>query len=183
MREEWKDISGYEGLYQVSNLGNVKSLVREWNQKHYSGGSSHYKTKERILKQRKDKNTGYMYIGITKDRKQKKYAVHRLVAMAFLNKKDNENYINHLDNNKTNNRVDNLEWCTQSHNIKYAYDNKTKKPPHMKKVQQLDFDGNVINIFESLQEAFRKTGIQATNINKCCEGKRNQAGGYKWQHI
>jgi hypothetical protein len=180
--EIWKDIPDYEGLYQVSNLGRVKALEREWYQKHYSGNNSHYKTKERILKQREDKKTGYMYVALTKNKKQKKYLVHRIVASAFISKKDYENYVNHLDNNKKNNKFNNLEWCTQSHNIKYAYDNKTKTPPNMKKVKQL-LNNKVINTFQSLQEAYRQTGIQATNIYKCCKGKRNYAGGYQWQYI
>ena len=181
-KEIWKDIPGYENLYQISNLGRVRSLDRQWKQKHYSGNDSHYLLKGKILKIREDKNTHYLYIGLTKNKKQTKYSIHKLVAMTFLERKENENYINHLDNNKYNNRVDNLEWCTQSHNIKYAYDNKTKIPPHMKKVNQI-LNGEIINTFVSLQEAFRNTGIQATNIRKCCVGERNHAGGYKWKFV
>lgn len=104
--EIWKDIIGYEGLYQVSNLGRVKSLP-----KFFQG--------ERILKSRLDKY-GYPYLGLVKDKIKKSYKVHRLVAAAFIKNPLNYPSINHKDENKENNNSINLEWCTVDYNNKYG---------------------------------------------------------------
>lgn len=181
MSEEiWKDIKGFEGLYQVSTLGRVQRLQRDLVQKHYSGGLSHYHFKEKIIKPLKNTNR-YLYINLTKGRKNYKKNIHRLVAEAFIDNPNNYKYINHKDSNTQNNCVDNLEWCTQSYNIKYAYDNGNKIPPHMQKVNQIQYS-RVINTFISMQDAERQTGIKATNISKCCRKLRNHAGGYQWEY-
>lgn len=126
---------------------------------------------------------GYVCIGLTnKEGKTKTYSIHRLVGIHFLEKPEGKGYINHLDANPSNNRVNNLEWCTQSENIQYAYNNKTKTPPHMKKVKQYDMDGNLIRIWESQTEAAKQLGLHQGNIYKVCSGKRNQTGGFKWQY-
>ena len=109
--EEWKDIEGYEGLYQVSNLGNVRAL------KFY-----HSRNNIHLLKPTVNKY-GYCVVGLHKDKKVKQYRVHRLVAIAFLPNPDNLPYVNHIDCDKTNNSLTNLEWCTQSENVKHGYDN------------------------------------------------------------
>lgn len=176
--EIWKPIKGYEGLYEVSNFGRVKRLARDFNQKHYSGCNSHYKYQDLILKPSKS-NAGYLIVGITKDHKQRKYSIHKLVANAFLDKTGN--VINHIDGNKHNNNVSNLEWCSQSYNIKYAYNNKTKAPPNMKKIAQYSLKGELINIFPSISLATRETGFK--NISAVCRGVRKQSGGYKWKYI
>lgn len=103
MKEVWKDIKGYEGLYQVSNLGNVKSL--KFN-------------KEKILIPLFDKN--YLFIQLWKNGKYKRYKVHRLVAEAFIPNTNEYSCVNHKDENKQNNCVDNLEWCTNQYNIEYS---------------------------------------------------------------
>ena len=157
--EIWKPIKGYEGLYLISNLGRIKSLDRTVYQLH------------------KD---GYARVGLHKNGEMKTYSVHRLVGEHFLEKKPGKDYINHLDCNKANNNVNNLEWCTQSENIQYAYDNRTKIPPHQKKVSQYDMTGNLIQVWESMAEAARSLGLQQPNISKVCLGKRSQTGGYKW---
>ena len=105
-QEIWKDIVGYEGLYQVSNLGRVKSLK---------------KYKPLIMKQNLD-NTGYYMVGIRKDNKQTRYLVHRLVAQAFVLNNNNKPHVNHINGVKTDNRSINLEWVTHSENVKHAYD-------------------------------------------------------------
>lgn len=109
--EIWKDIVGFEGLYQVSNLGNVKSL----------------KGKEpKILKGHKD-TKGYLQVELRKDNKRNISCIHRLVAKEFLEKPKGKDQINHIDGNKLNNNVDNLEWCTCKENIKHAWDNHLNK--------------------------------------------------------
>lgn len=179
--EIWKDIKNYEGYYQVSNYGNVRSITRKREQRHYSGGTSHYVFNGKMLTIQKQRN-GYCTVDLHKCGKTERKLIHRLVATAFIENKNNYKYINHKDNNPSNNRVDNLEWCTQKYNIQYAYDNGTKIPPHMKEVRQLK-NGKEIATYKSLTEAQRKTGVWWTNISKCCRKLRNQAGGYQWEFI
>lgn len=119
--EEWRDVSGYEGLYQVSNLGRVRSLDR-WRK----NGSGEYKQKGRILNQG-DTTTGYKQIVLNKDKKRKTLKVHRLVAIAFIPNPENKPNVNHIDGNPHNNKVENLEWCTQSENVQHAYDTGLKQ--------------------------------------------------------
>ena len=113
MEEIWKDIKGYEGLYQVSNLGRVKSLSHIVQRKFSS-----YSVKEKILKPAKDKQ-GYHYLVLCVNCKTKTFQVHRLVAQAFIENPNSLPCINHKDENPSNNRVDNLEWCTYSYNNTY----------------------------------------------------------------
>ena len=127
MNEEWKSIKGYEGLYEISNLGNVKSLSRmKINNRGYQ------KTKERIAKPVKH-NSEYYRVSLTNNNHERKYfSIHRLVAEAFLPNPDNLPQVNHKDGNKTNNKVENLEWCSRSYNLQHAYDNGLK--PTLKKL-------------------------------------------------
>lgn len=113
--ENWKPVVGYEGLYEVSSLGRVRSKDRKvWN------GRTFYNKKGRVLKRTKT-TTGYWKVELYKNRKKKSKKVHRLVAKAFIPKKEGKELINHKDGNPLNNKVDNLEWCNQSENMKHAY--------------------------------------------------------------
>ena len=112
MNEEWRDIKGYEGLYQVSNLGRVKSF------KDNNGNC-----REKILNY-KPKKDGYIQVKLFKNGTYRIFKVHRLVAESFIPNPDNYPIINHKDENKTNNTVSNLEWCTQKYNINYGTHNK-----------------------------------------------------------
>lgn len=116
--EIWKDITGYEGYYQVSNLGRVKSLSRELNIK-----KGVRKTKERIIANSNNGN-GYFVCSLSKGMKRKSILTHRLVAMAFIDNKENFNEVNHKDGNKNNNSSYNLEWCNRQYNINHSWDNK-----------------------------------------------------------
>lgn len=113
MEEIWKDIKGYEGYYQVSNLGRVKSVARVIQRK-----SKPYTVKEKILKARPDKD-GYRYLVLCVNCKTKTTSIHRLVAQTFIPNPDNLPCINHKDENPANNNVENLEWCTYSYNNTY----------------------------------------------------------------
>lgn len=117
INEIWKDVPGYEGLYQVSNLGEVRSLPRYEKDKN----NKLYKRKGVILKQSKT-TTGYWKVELCKNGTRKSLKVHRLVALAFIVNTFNKPFINHKDGNPLNNIVDNLEWCTQSENIQHAHD-------------------------------------------------------------
>ena len=112
MEEIWKDIAGYEGVYQVSNTGLVRSLDR------YTEGGRFFSG--RLMAQSKDKD-GYLILGLYSNRKGKTFKVHRLVAKAFVDNPYNLPEVNHIDEDKTNNHADNLEWCSTAYNLTYGH--------------------------------------------------------------
>ena len=168
MQEIWKPIKDYEGIYEVSNLGRIKTLSRTINGR---------KMPEKIKKLDKTKQ-GYLRIELSKNKINKKYSVHRLVAQTFIDNANNYPCINHKDENKMNNNVDNLEWCTHLYNN--LYNNKHKR--NCKKIKQLDENYNIINIFESINEASEETNIIRTEISNCLNKRQKTAGGYHWQY-
>ena len=115
--EQWKDIKGYEGMYQVSNYGRVKSLPRK-----RINGTGFYIQKERILSLQ-IKTKRYYGVGLMKDGVHKNFLVHRLVADAFVENPNNYDQVNHIDCNRLNNKVENLEWCTAETNLEHALKN------------------------------------------------------------
>ena len=158
--EEFRDIPGYEGLYEVSNLGRVRSLETE-----------------RILKP--SKNTwGYLFVSLYKNGIKKAVRIHRLVALAFIPNPDNLPCINHKDEDKTNNTVDNLEWCDDKYNANYGTRNERIAEKTRKPVLQFDLLGNFIREWPSITKVEEETGIWQTHISKCCLGLRHTAGGY-----
>lgn len=187
MMEEWKDIEGYEGLYQVSNLGKVKSLSRIIIR---SNGRQHT-VKEKYIKQFQDK-CGYMVAYLCKCGKKSNCRVHRLVANAFIPNLKNKPQVNHKDGNKTNNNVNNLEWCTngenQIHAFQYGLNHHTRISGYdnsqSKEIIMCDLQGNEIKRFGSIKEAGRKMKIQDTNIINVAKRKKscNTAGGYIWRY-
>lgn len=140
MIEIWKDILGYEGLYQVSNLGRVKSL------------NYHKTRKEHILKP--TNCHGYLRVNLSKNKNRKSYLVHRLVGEAFISNFDNLPEINHKDENKHNNCVENLEWCDRQYNNTYGTMLQKNRDSHNPKpVKCLDLETNKILFFHSQNEA------------------------------
>ena len=119
MQEEWRDVVGYENVYQVSNLGNVRSVDRYYNQVNGKNGNCNHIYKGRTLKQFKN-NAGYMQVQLSYRYKSIPKRVHRLVAEAFLDNPNNYKCVNHIDGSKENNNVNNLEWCSYSHNNRHA---------------------------------------------------------------
>ena len=164
MQEIWKDIEGYEGLYQVSNKGRVKSLSRLV----VRVGKPNYITKEKILKCSELKGTGYPAVSLGSNNNFKSMLVHRLVAQAFIPNPDNLPEINHIDNNKNNNHVNNLEWCNRLYNER-------QKPKHIsgypaKPIEQIDVITNeIIAEFESISDCERKLHINSATIRKHIE--------------
>ena len=177
MEEMWKDIENYEGLYQVSNLGRVKSLKRDIINNRY--GVAHIK--EKILKPRND-GKGYVRIVLYKNNQKKQFKIHRLVAQTFILNVQNKPFVNHIDGNKQNNKVTNLEWCTCKENNLHAF-NTGLNSRKLRAVCQLDTKENILNEFESLCEASRFLNKSSHhNIMYCCNGKTKTAYGYKWKY-
>ena len=188
MKEIWKDIKGYEGYYQVSNLGRVKSLFRQV--KHSQGNvRNHY---ERILKNNYDGN-GYASVGLYKNAKAKKVHVHRLVMLAFEENPHNKPEVNHLDENKKNNRLDNLEWVTKKENENHGTkrersvantDYKMIGIKNSKKVRQTNVNGTLIQEWDSLAQICKEKGYSKGNISMACNGKYKGAlYGCRWEYI
>ena len=181
MNEIWKDIEGYEGLYQVSNLGRVRSLGRDIVRRTRYGTMAPYHINGRVLKPLHSQGD-YCYVHLfDKDGTSTNHKVHRLVAMAFVPNPDNLNEVNHIDEDKDNNRADNLEWCKHVDNCNHGTRNERSKTKRSKPVQQLDAEGNVVAEYPSTIEAERETGTNRYQIRMCCNGKYKTAGGYRWK--
>ena len=167
MKEEWRDIKGFERKYMVSNTGKVKSL-------------NYRRTgKEKIMKLQKDRY-GYLQVQLSKDGKVKGCLVHRLVATAFLENPDGYTEVNHKDEDKENNKAENLEYCSSSYNINHGTRNKRVAEKNSKSVFSVDKESGLIMWWQSAHEAERYTGINHSNITRCCQGKLNSAGGHIW---
>ncbi len=196
IKEVWKDIRGYEGLYQVSDFGNVKSLERKsWN------GYKWFIKKEKILKPRPLKS-GYLRVSLCKDGIAKDYLVHRLVAIAFIPNPDNLPKVNHKDENKENNCYFNLEWCDSKYNSNYGtaiersknnkpsmsgknnpmYGKSGKDSPSSKKIVQLTLDNEFIRIWDSISEVAIELGFNTSTISKCCRGIKHKHKDFKWMY-
>ena len=156
-KEEFRDIPGYEGLYEVSNLGRVRRDGR-------------------ILKPSKNKK-GYLLVSLFKNGIERKAYIHRLVAQSFLPNPSNFPCINHKDENKTNNIIDNLEWCDSKYNANYGTRNEKVSKP----VLQYDLLGNFIREWPSIMKVERELGIYQGSISMCCLDYRKSAGGFVWR--
>ena len=127
-------------------------------------------------------NNGYLTFNTKRNNKNYNYLVHRLIAIKYIPNPNNYPVINHIDGNKLNNSIDNLEWCTQSDNIKHAFNTGLKEGTG-KTVLQIDVNTHkIINIFKSAKEAERITGINHSAISGVCRGTRKTAGNYKWKY-
>lgn len=182
MEEVWKDIKGYEGLYQVSNLGRIKSLSRYVDVR--EGVKIHIN--ERVKPHYINKK-GYCQIGLCKDGIRKGFLVHRLVADAFIQNPQNKRTVNHINCDKSDNRIENLEWATYSENIRHAFSNNLIDNSHSyderkKPIVQLDKEsGELLNTYDSIGSAMRSIGKNTKNvIINCCKGRGHSAYGYRW---
>lgn len=169
--EIWKNIDGYNGLYQISNLGRVKSL----------GNGNSNNSKERILKPGITRGD-YLQVNLSKDGKRKHYYIHRLVASAFIDNPDNLLEVNHINEDKADNRVNNLEWCDRAYNCNYGSRIERIATIRKKPIYSVNKTTNEITYYQSATDAERLTNINNAHIWSCCNGKRKSAGGYKWYY-
>lgn len=177
MKEIWKDIPNYEKCYQISNLGNVKSLKRTIKQ--FNGHKIISKTiQEKNLTPRKTPN-GYLQICLCKNGAKKTCSIHRLVAKTFIGESDLQ--VDHVDGKKQNNKLDNLEYVTNSENMQRAFKNNLVT---LKKneINQYDLEGNFIKTWYNAGFIERELNLDHSNIIKCCKNKRNNCGGYIWKY-
>ena len=175
MEEIWKDIIGYEGYYQISNYGNVRSLDRiDCNNRFRKG-----KECKKILTE-----DGYYKVSLSKNGKDKRYFIHRLVAIHFLDKVEGCDCVNHKDENKINNMVDNLEWCTRYYNNNYGTRNQRIVDAQSIKTAMIDIQtGKIVKIFKSAQLASEYIKGDASSICKARNNKRRTAYGYRWEVV
>lgn len=199
MDEIWKDIEGYEGLYQVSNLGNVRSL-------------NYGRTGEIKLLNQYTNKKGYKHTSLSKNGKVKNHLIHRLVAIAFIPNPNNYKEVNHKDENPSNNNVKNLEWCTREYNNNYGTRNKRasekmkgkspseehrkklseslkgkykgKDSPNAKPILMYDKEGNFIKRFECARDTNEYFGKKNAykNVSRCLTGRRKTAFGYMFKY-
>lgn len=167
-QEIWKDIAGYEGRYQVSNQGRVRSLPGKNDHQKYKGG---------VLILAKDK-CGYMAVNLSR----KSYKVHRLVAAAFINNPSGYPCVNHKDENKTNNHVENLEWCSYRYNNNYGTRNQRISDNAGRTIIQYTLDGDKVREWSSASKAAKTYGVKRTTITGCCAGRQHTSCGYIWRY-
>lgn len=173
MKEIWKDIKDYEGLYQVSDLGRVKSLDRFVCCKN----NTTKLCKGRLLRIHKN---DYLFVRLCNESIYKTKYIHKLVAQAFIPNPNGLPEINHKDENKLNNNIENLEWCTITYNNSYG----TRTQKTRKRVYQCDIKGNIIKLWDGIRIASRELNIPSQQISQCCNKTkyRKTAGGYIWRY-
>lgn len=167
MTEIWKDIPNYNGKYQISSLGRVRSF-KQWH-----NSSIHFLIPHKT-------NKGYLVVSLSKNSVVRNISIHRLVAEAFIPNPKNLPQVNHLNEDKTDNRIENLEWCDNSYNLNYGTRTIRQSLKCSKPV--LCVETNII--YKSISEASRlNPPIRQGNITLCCQGKNGTAGGYHWKYV
>lgn len=162
VEEIFVPIIGYEGLYEISNTGKVRSCKRN------------------LLLKQNDDGRGYLFVNLCRDGKAKSTKVHRLVATHFLENPGGLRDVNHKDENKHNNLFSNLEWVSHQDNINHGTRNLRANNTKSKEVYQFTKDGELVAKFRNGYEAQEVTKIKESSISACCNGRRKTAGGFKW---
>lgn len=184
IKEIWKPVVGYEGLYEVSCLGNVRGLMFLTRY----GTMSRRKT-PRVCKQ-ETTHDGYKRVALSRNKELRHFSVHRLVAAAFIPNPGNLPAVNHKNESPANNTIENLEWCTPQYNSNYGtlpqriMERQTNSPAHSKEVIQFTKDWKELERFPSTSEAYRRTGIKCDNIQRAARKPATRtAGGYHWKYV
>lgn len=181
--EQWKPIPGYDGRYEVSTMGRVRS---------FANGRWGNRENPHILKPKKN-GAGYHSVCLHKQEGKREYRmIHRLVALAFIPNENAKPEVNHKDGDKANNKVSNLEWATGSENVEHSFSTGLHIPSeHQKQVASkicaqpviaTGRNGENEKRYESATVASRETEVDTSQIIKCCKGKAKTAGGYKWRY-
>lgn len=179
--EKWRPVAGYEGIYEISNLGRVKSLSRD----SVDSLGRHRCLKEHIMKLQIQHQTGYPYVGLAKDGKSKQGTIHRMIAEAFLPNPNNLPCVNHKDEDRENSILSNLEWCSYSYNACYHNDMRVKNETRYKnngsrKICQYTKEGVLVRTYDMWPRDFwHKYGIK---IQGCLNHNKATAGGYVWRY-
>lgn len=181
MEEIWKDVVGYEGLYQVSNLGRIKSLPK-------------YHFNKTIILQPYHNNKGYPVVSLCRNGNTEKKYVHRIVAEAFIPNPENKSEIDHINGDIKDARVSNLRWCTRKENCNFPlyrehsskegcwmYKRNYDLHPMAKKIAQYTLDGKLIKVWSCAKEACDKLGLTKSAVSQCCNGTRNMHKGFIWK--
>ena len=194
--EEWRSIPGYEGQYEVSNMGRVRSLPHRRKGGNQFGCSFETVLPGKILtpqprrKYGRDEVGGHLRVTLSRDGKAHKIFIHRLVAQTFIPNPNNYPIVNHKDENPQNNNVENLEWCSYEYNQNYGTcrkrmlghtNYKKRSEQQHKKIYQYSMDGILVKIWNSRKEAI-EAGYTGTAITRCAQGKRNKHKGYIWSY-
>lgn len=175
--EVWKDISGYEGLYQVSNIGRVKSLCRV-----YPGRTKdmvRYFKKEAILVP--VVNLGYHIVILSKEKKCKKHKIHRLVANAFIEPVPGKKLIDHINSNRSDNRVENLRWCTHSENSSFSKLH-NRVPSRLRAVSKISVTGEIIKTYSSIVSV-KADGYEPSNVSRVVRSNCGTHAGFRWVYM
>lgn len=175
----WRAIQGYEGYYEVSDTGRIRSVDRIVCDK--NGRQRRLCGKDMKLTRTKGKDgNGYMVVNLRRDGTSHVAFIHILVATAFIQNPHGYPMVNHKDGDKTNNDVGNLEWTTYSYNNIHALYNNLRKPKSNPVIQMTE-DGDIIDVYDSASEAERITGISAKAILQCVSLHIYSAGGFAWE--
>lgn len=184
--EMWKQIKGYEGLYEVSNLGNVKSVTRKVRD---SNNGREFTVTGKILKHNKTKVTerhpnARVAVELWKENKRKRMMVHRLVSEAFIPNPQGKQQINHIDGNPLNNNVENLEWVTNGENLKHAYSLNLRSKHNIKPIKGTNKITGEVLLFESVSDASRFFNVTDGAIRSALKGygRSKSACGYTWEY-
>lgn len=181
LNEEFRDIDGFEGKYQISNYGRVLSLLK------YNAINKSYYERLKIKKNqiRVNGNYNYWVINLSNQNINKNSSIHRLVAETFIPNPNNLPEVNHIDENPLNNCVNNLEWCDRLYNANYGFGMKTRDIKKSKPIIQYDINGKLRKIFLNSNEINKTTNYKLPNIINCCNGKENYKTAYnsKWEYV